>query len=235
MRTHGWQIGRPKPNYLGSAYTRPKPCVRIAWAGEGLNPSPTHQVPQTFPPSPTHEHTSISPQIGASHPPNFFIPSLGHYTLVTLEYLVHQHHPLKHPHLPRTRRVQLLPAEQAIRPAAPINILSTQNSWRKVNQYKQGRQDNQDEADHEDDVDIHPDPQHEPLADTPVLRQKFATMTQLSRDVQQLQTQEDVSDLCRSTNTLIGRLDRYTGMMDGMQFWADQTYDMVRNMQIEMG
>ncbi|CAA2979419.1 2-methylene-furan-3-one reductase [Olea europaea subsp. europaea] len=41
-------------------------------------------------------------------------------------------------------------------------------------------------------------------------------------------TQEDVSDLRRSTNRLIGRLDRYTGMMDGMQFWADQTYDIVR-------
>ncbi|CAA2979418.1 2-methylene-furan-3-one reductase [Olea europaea subsp. europaea] len=75
---------------------------------------------------------------------------------------------------------------QAIRPAAPINILSAQNSWRKVIQYKQGRQDNQDEAGHEDDVDIHPDLQHEVPADASVLRQMFATMTGLSRDVQQL-------------------------------------------------
>ncbi|CAA2980129.1 Hypothetical predicted protein, partial [Olea europaea subsp. europaea] len=34
-------------------------------------------------------------------------------------------------------------------------------------------------------------------------------------------TQEDVSDLRRSTDRLIRRLDRYTGMMDGMQFRAD--------------
>ncbi|CAA3028023.1 Hypothetical predicted protein [Olea europaea subsp. europaea] len=86
-------------------------------------------------------------------------------------------------------------------------------------------------------------------------------MTGLSKDVQQLQqsftalnlwvqdmqtdigiirasasrTQEDVSDLHRSTDRLIGRLDHYTGTMDGMQFRADQTYDMVCNMQIEMG
>ncbi|CAA3011710.1 Hypothetical predicted protein [Olea europaea subsp. europaea] len=75
----------------------------------------------------------------------------------------------------------------------------------------------------------------------------FATMTELSRDVQQLQqsftaldlrvqdmqtdigivrasvsrTQEDVFDLRRSTDRLIGWLDRYTGMMDGKQFRAD--------------
>ncbi|CAA2978128.1 Hypothetical predicted protein [Olea europaea subsp. europaea] len=48
-------------------------------------------------------------------------------------------------------------------------------------------------------------------------------------------TQEDVSDLRRSTDMLIGRLDRYTGMMDGMKFLADQTYNMACNMQIEMG
>ncbi|CAA3017898.1 Hypothetical predicted protein, partial [Olea europaea subsp. europaea] len=109
-----------------------------------------------------------------------------------------------------------------------------------------------DETGHEDDVDIHPDPQHEPPADTPVLQQMFATMTGLIRDVQQLQqsfttldlqvqdmqtdigivrasarrTQEDVSNLRRSTDRLIGRLARYIGMMDGMQFLADQTYDM---------
>ncbi|CAA3015369.1 Hypothetical predicted protein, partial [Olea europaea subsp. europaea] len=118
----------------------------------------------------------------------------------------------------------------AIRPTVPINILSTQNSWRKVNQYKQGRQDNQDATGHRDDVDIHMASQHEPLVDTPVLQQMFATMTGLSRDVQQLQqsfttldlriqdmqtdigivrasasrTQEDVSNLCRSTDRLIG-------------------------------
>ncbi|CAA2964212.1 Hypothetical predicted protein [Olea europaea subsp. europaea] len=48
-------------------------------------------------------------------------------------------------------------------------------------------------------------------------------------------TQEDVSNLRRSTDRLIGRLDRSTGMMDVMQFRADQTYDMVRNIQIGRG
>lgn len=123
-----------------------------------------------------------------------------------------------------------------------------------------GQQDDGDDEVHGDDEDIHPVPQHEPPVDTLVLRQMFAAMTKLSPDVQQLQqaftaldlwvhdmqsdigivrastsrTQEDVSDLCRCIDRLIGILGHYTGMMDDMQFRADQTYNMVHGMQAEM-
>ncbi|CAA3001062.1 Hypothetical predicted protein [Olea europaea subsp. europaea] len=95
-----------------------------------------------------------------------------------------------------------------------------------------GKDDGDDEV-HGDDEDIHPVPQHEPPVDTLVLRQMFAAMTKLSRDVQQLQQAFTALDLWVH-DMLIGILDHYTGMMDDMQFRADQTYNMVHGMQAEM-
>ncbi|CAA2949070.1 Hypothetical predicted protein [Olea europaea subsp. europaea] len=109
--------------------------------------------------------------------------------------------------------------QKFLNPEHKLRFEQVVTKWIVLPEQEVGRCDNQDEEGHGDDVDIHPAPQHEPPVDTSILRHMFATMTGLSRDFQQLQasrTQEDVSDLRRCADRLIGRLDRYTGMMDDM-------------------